>query len=73
MPRPCYAAMQLCGGGKSVKRIVDPQRGMTFVGREGNNFDQTIMGAADATTWQQCGNTHERVSQTSCSDSARHV
>ena len=26
-------AMQLCGGGRPVKRIVDPQHGMTSAGR----------------------------------------
>ena len=53
MLRLCYAAMQLCGGGKRAKRIVDPLIGMSFAGRSATSFAQKIMAVADATSLQR--------------------
>ena len=66
-------AMQLCGGGRFVKRIGDLRRGTTSAGSYGNSSDQRTMGATDATILQRCGNTRTRASQILCSDSAQPV
>ena len=73
-----YAASLLrgnaaCGGGRFVKRIGDLRRGTTSAGSYGHNSDQRTMGAEDATTWRQCGNTRGKVLRILCSASAQHV
>ena len=74
MPRPCYAEMQLCGGGRFVKRIIDPATWDDFwQGVTGTISDQRTMGTEDTTTWRQCNNTRGRVSQILCLDSVQHV